>query len=275
MKELLVLLYYTSRPRFWLYLAGTYVVGYAAGGAGLHIFAEARFWFFLCFFALPANIFLYGINDYADADTDRFNSKKGNEERLLKTTERKKLRAVLWGIALVTLALAVVSQSGMLVVFLLLAYFYSAPPLRFKAHPFIDFASNILYGLPGFIGYFQTSGHFPAWPIAVAVFFWTSAMHLFSAIPDIDSDAKAGLTTSAIFFGQKKSLFICSAFWALSSMIAAVTLPAYWVAVLGLLYPLVPLFLVSRPMLIKRVYWYFPLYNAIVGFGLFLAAIWR
>jgi 4-hydroxybenzoate polyprenyltransferase len=277
MKEFLSLLYHTSRPRFWLYLAGTYVVGFAAGGSGLHILTEARFWLLLCFFVLPANIFLYGINDYYDADTDQFNRKKRGQEHLLKAAERKKLSASLLVIALCTALLVVTSGSallgGMLVVFLLLSYFYSAPPLRFKAHPFVDFISNILYGLPGFIGYFQSSGHLPAWPVALAVFFWTSAMHLFSAIPDIESDTKAGLTTSAIFFGQKGSLYVCSIFWTTSIILATAFLRAPWLAAVGALYLLLPLVVVYRLSWIQRVYWYFPVYNAIVGFILFWKAL--
>ncbi len=277
MKEFLIFLYRTSRPRFWLYLGGTYVVGFAAGAPNVQAFTELYFWVYLFFFLVPANIFLYGINDYYDADTDQFNTKKGNEENLLQTTERKKLRLSLCVIAGLCIVILTLSHSAMLAslfgIFLVLSYFYSAPPLRFKARPVLDFASNILYGLPGIIGYLQTSGHLPSWPIVIAVFFWTSAMHLFSAIPDIASDQKAGLTTSAIFFGQKASLYICSLLWLTSLVIFVAILHVYWLGAICLAYPLVPLFLVGRPALLQRVYWYFPAYNAAVGFALFSLAI--
>ena len=57
-----------SRPRFWLYLGGTYLVGYSAGIQQLTDFSTPIFWLYLLFFLLIANVFLYGINDYADED---------------------------------------------------------------------------------------------------------------------------------------------------------------------------------------------------------------
>jgi 4-hydroxybenzoate polyprenyltransferase len=41
--------------------------------------AYAAIFFFLAFalyFTFPANLFVYGVNDFADYDTDKFNSKK-------------------------------------------------------------------------------------------------------------------------------------------------------------------------------------------------------
>ena len=77
-----------SRPRFWLYLAGTYLVGYAFGAENIYSLQNFNFIIHFLFFLIPANIFLYGINDIYDEDTDQFNQKKGTYEHKLQMDEK-------------------------------------------------------------------------------------------------------------------------------------------------------------------------------------------
>jgi len=255
-----------------LYLGGTYLVGFTAGAKSLKDFHDLSFILFGLFFLVVANIFLYGVNDYFDKDTDAFNEKKGNKEHLLKRVEEKKLRIILWVIFGIFVSLIIYSSSYsikiILSVFLFLAYFYSAPPLRFKARPFLDFSSNMLYALPGIIGYFQTMQKLPSLLVCSALFFWTSAMHLFSAIPDIESDKKASLKTTAVLLGEKKSLFLCAIFW-LSCVSILYTLTKSALVLVGLIYIITPLLLIFYPKYISKVYWFFPYINMGVGFIIF------
>ncbi len=69
-----------SRPRFWIYELGPYMIGVL--GAIL-ITNQSRgvldFWTILLFgfyFLIPANIWIYGINDIYDYETDKLNPKK-------------------------------------------------------------------------------------------------------------------------------------------------------------------------------------------------------
>jgi lycopene elongase/hydratase (dihydrobisanhydrobacterioruberin-forming) len=68
-----------SRPRFWMYLLGPYLIGYALA-VSFHgteyPYGLSYIFLFLLLFTLPANLFLYGINDMYDGDTDRENPKK-------------------------------------------------------------------------------------------------------------------------------------------------------------------------------------------------------
>ena len=130
-----------SRPRFWLYEAGTFAVGAAAaiaqGGASWDWMLPVWFLYFL----IPANVLIYGVNDVFDYETDRRNPKKAGYEGLLEPQDH---RAVLWSGALGTLiflpallwapAFALVPFA----VFLFCATFYSAPPVRAKARPLLD-----------------------------------------------------------------------------------------------------------------------------------------
>jgi len=67
-----------SRPRFWLYLAGPVVVGVAyAARTPAELFAPIAVALF-AYFLVPANVFLYGVNDVFDADIDVETQKKNS-----------------------------------------------------------------------------------------------------------------------------------------------------------------------------------------------------
>lgn len=266
-----------SRPRFWLYLAGTYLVGVSFAINNIYELQNINFLIHFIFFLIPANIFLYGINDISDEDTDKFNDKKGNYEHKLQTHEKKGLKLLVIVSLLLGIVFAFFQEhiKGQLLftIFLALSFFYSSPPLRFKAKPILDSASNILYGLPGIIGYFQFTNTLPPIEIIVAIFCWTFAMHLFSAIPDIQADKQANLLTTAILFGKRKSLFICTFLWAITSLITIYKVDSP-ISVISLLYPFIPLLLIYKQNIdLKKTYKIFPFINAFVGFILFIYAI--
>jgi lycopene elongase/hydratase (dihydrobisanhydrobacterioruberin-forming) len=267
----------TSRPRFWLYLAGPYLVGYAAGIERLQVGFDPLFAAWLAYFLFPANVLLYGVNDLFDGDTDRFNPKKLDKENLLAGGEAGLLRRALAVVAVVTAVAVAASGSPRIALlwaaFIALAVGYSAPPLRLKARPVLDSASNILYGIPGFIGFYQSSGRMPGAAAVAAVFCWTAAMHLFSAVPDIDSDRRAGLRTTAVALGYRGSLAACAALWLAALAAGAWGSLAVGVAAAGIIYPAIPLWLALGPeRRIGPVYWLFPYINAAAGFALFAAA---
>ena len=181
-----------SRPRFWIYTGGTYVVGYSIGMPDWHAFLLPAYMAALLYFFFPANLFIYGVNDLFDEATDRNNPKKGEREYRFSTDDRARLLFLI-GLSVATtvfLALAVPDPRLGLVLlgFLFLAGFYSAPPLRFKRVPFLDFCSNYLYVMPGVYGFVLASGEWPPAWLLLGGFFHIAAMHLFSAIPDIDCD---------------------------------------------------------------------------------------
>jgi 4-hydroxybenzoate polyprenyltransferase len=273
-KKYLLLGYRVSRVKFWLYLGGTYLVGYAAGVTRVEQFYSIGFFLHLVYFMTLANVFLYGVNDYYDEDTDKLNDKKGNYEHLLKLEEREQLEKILFGVFLVSV-LFVFYQSRLdetlvFSLFVFLSYYYSAPKLRFKARPFLDFISNSLYVLPGILGYLHSARELPSIAIIIGLCFWTFAMHLFSAIPDILADKSAGIKTSAVVLGKNVSLIICVLFWSIFSASIIIYSNIGALSFLTLIYPLIPLFLLlGKSIDIKKIYWTFPYLNGIFGFLLF------
>lgn len=264
-----------SRPRFWLYLAGPFIIGYLLGINRLSQLISWKFLSGLLFFLIPANVFLYGVNDYFDYDTDRLNPKKRDKEQLVGQKLRKQLVIWLFACTLLFVVYAFtlsVSSIVLLAIFFLLSLFYSAPPLRFKSKPFIDSISNVLYFMPGLIIYNELSGMLPSWLLIIGFACWTAAMHLYSAIPDIKFDKKAGLKTTAIVLGKNGSLWACLTLWIIFFLSVIITVYQAgfikWYMIFWLLavYPLMIMYILIFKVDIIKVYWYYPYITAALGF---------
>ncbi len=268
-----------SRPRFWSYLGGTYLLGYTSAISSVSAFYNPNFFLTLIYFLLVANILLYGVNDYYDQDTDLLNPKKKDKETTLEESQKKPLKNILLICLLLSLFLIFIQKEIItkmfFTLFLFLSYFYSAPPLRFKARPFLDFISNALYILPGIIGYLQIKPTLPGIYIPFAALCWAFAMHLFSAVPDIVPDSQSGIQTTAVFLGRNKSLFLCFLLWSIFSFVFLYTKILYPYNFLTLIYPSIPLFLLvnrKKPDILK-IYWLFPYLNSLLGFITFILII--
>jgi len=272
-------LVHISRPRFWMYTVGPYILGTFATAPGYATFISARFWIYLLFFVVAANVLIYGVNDLADTDTDLHNDKKGSYEIRLQKQQRA-ATVVACGLAFAALVVAVVGQSMLTAVlmgvFLVLSIGYSVPPLRFKARPLFDSVSNVLYAMPGFIAasIWAPTTAIPVTAIA-ASWLWCMAMHTFSAIPDVTADKKAGLATTATWLGVRGALIYCGACWLGSAVLLGMTFSGFlygvlFAIVLGCTY----LGMIASCLLrgaSEKVafdhYRIFPVINAAAGFG--------
>ena len=270
-----------SRPRFWLYELGTYALGSVA--AGVAIFDPQTFtlfWAFVAYFLFPANLLIYGVNDVYDYETDRNNPKKQGYEGLLEPQWHPYVlrRIVLWNVPWL-LALPWLSMPAVvtLIMFVLCATFYSAPPIRAKARPILDsLFSAGHYVATGVFGYLLVSGaSTPDWTVVVAAMAWCVAMHAYSAVPDIPSDTEAGLSTIATMLGARGTHLLCVFLYILATMLVWRTLG--WVAVLGggAYVLLMGLSYGQGERTLMRLYQRFPLVNALVGAGITMVLLDR
>lgn len=266
-------LFKVSRPRFWFYIFGPYIVGLISGAASRNELFDWRTGLFALYFLFPANLLIYGINDIFDYETDKLNNKKVDYETLVDRDHHKTL--VLWIlyvnfpfliIAVIFLPATIPSFAG----FLFFSVFYSAWPIRAKAIPFLDSAFNILYIFPGAFGYQLLSGNFPPIALMVAAGFWTSAMHAYSAIPDIEADRAAGLKTIAIVLGPFRTLIACALFYLTAAFIASEHLGfvSFSLGAVYLILMLASIRYVKTGTLVK-LYRAFPLINVMAGFIIF------
>lgn len=261
-----------SRPRFWSYLAGPMLLGFVASVNTKLELLDGTFLLTLFFFLLPANIILYGVNDLADGDTDQYNPKKKAQEQLLKSSQKKWLiMSILCSLgygAIAWFSFEFWLPRMLLLGWLLLSLSYSLPPFRFKARAGVDSLSNIMYIFPGLVGFSLYTNHLPPLNFVLAACLWAIAMHLYSAIPDIEADKKASLQTSAIVLGPQGSVLACGALWLASSLLLAMN--SWWLALTGLVYLILTLKSYQHLAQIKHIYWWFPYVNTLLGFGYFL-----
>ncbi len=258
-----------SRLRFWIYTGGTYVVGIALGMPSWDVFYQPDYYLYLLYFFIPANIFIYGVNDLWDGATDCLNPKKQEKEHLLLSGERRSLRILLILVGLFSFGLLFVqnwTERAIFLLFLFLSYFYSAPPFRFKEIPVLDFSSNMLYIMSGIFGFYLAASALPSPLLIGAGFCHIAAMHIFSAVPDIDCDREAGVRTTAVLVGYTGALLLCLVFWALFAAFVVYIAGGHPLSLLALVYPALPaLLLVRTAVSIDRIYWYLPCINTALG----------
>jgi lycopene elongase/hydratase (dihydrobisanhydrobacterioruberin-forming) len=270
-------LFQLSRPRFWIYVFGPYLVGLAAGAVQLEDFRRWPILLFGLYFLFPANILIYGVNDIFDYETDSNNAKKIEYEILVTPEQRPALwRAIALtnGPFLLLLAQANRQAAAALLAFWFFSIFYSAPPIRAKTKPVVDSAFNILYIFPGVFGYLIIGGTRLAGILIVAAWCWAMAMHAYSAVPDITADRRSGMSTVATLLGFRGTLLFCLLLYGASAILAFPTLRAVAVA-LGVVYTGLMMYSLrtrSETELL-RVYKWFPLVNTLAGAVLFFAVL--
>lgn len=173
------------------------------------------FYIELILYTFPFCLFLYGINDIYDRDTDSENDRKEEGSAFLAgrvlneniDVFLKKYSSVL---AIFLLVIPVIRQNLMhlagVSMFLAFSYAYSAPPFRLKARAPLDSLSNsVIYFLGPFLtGLSYTTASIP-WNFVLWMASATFAGHAFTTIMDYKPDKKAGLNTFAVRFGKKRT----------------------------------------------------------------------
>ncbi|WP_435346300.1 prenyltransferase [Haloarchaeobius sp. HRN-SO-5] len=262
-----------SRPRFWFYLAGPVVVGatYAASSPAEVVtpLTVALFAYFL----VPANVFLYGVNDAFDRDVDELNPKK--EDREVRFRGETAVSAVVVAAGLLALPFLFVlppAGAGAFALFLVLAVEYSAPPFRFKTTPLFDSLSNGLYALPGVVAFVAVAGSLPPVAAIAGAWLWTMAMHTFSAIPDIGPDREAGIRTTATALGETRTYVYCGLVWLAAA--ASFALVDYRLGLLLSVYPVFVAGVAVSDVAVDRAYWWFPALNTVVGAAMTMGKLW-
>jgi len=267
-------LLWLSRPRFWLYLAGPVIVGVAYAAEGpVDLFSPIAIALF-GYFLLPANVFLYGVNDLFDADIDTENPKKGDREVRYRGGRLVALFVAVTGLLGVAFLPLLPAAGGVaMMAFLLLSVEYSAPPFRFKTTPFLDSLSNGLYVLPGAIAYAAVAGRAPPVAAVAGGWLWAMGMHTFSAIPDIEPDRKGGIQTTATWLGKRRTYGYVAACWLAAAVAFGFVDPR--MGVLMAVYPVFVGWVAGSTIAVDRAYWWFPALNTAVGTLLTLGLLWR
>jgi len=168
----------------------------------------------LILLSFPFCIFLYGINDVYDYESDRINPRrKKQSQNPLEPEERKlvKQASVIAFLLLVLSSVITLNPTNMLGMFLLLfsSYFYSAPPIRFKERPPLDSVVNGIIYLLGpallALSYGANILEVPGRIYLVALS--VMGVHSLSTVMDYTPDKQVGYRTFAVVFGKRTAAF--------------------------------------------------------------------
>jgi lycopene elongase/hydratase (dihydrobisanhydrobacterioruberin-forming) len=267
-----------SRYRFWVYELGPFAYGVFAGVTTLMQLLDPKVFIFALFFLFSANLYIYGINDIFDYETDIKNPRKVEYEALVRPEE--------WGVLWLWISVSVipflffvpfmnVGAVLSILAFFFFAGFYSAKPIRAKARPFFDSVFSAgHYVATGAFGYYLVGGTgFPYIPL-LAGMAWAIAMHAYSAVPDISADSGAGLRTIATTFGRSQTIILCLALYVLSAVLTYLYFGIVSI-VLGIVYAslmLTSLRTKTEEELLK-LYTYFPYLNGVAGMIIFFSIL--
>ncbi|MBW2993113.1 UbiA family prenyltransferase [Candidatus Woesearchaeota archaeon] len=196
-----------SRPFVWIIGPLLFIGGMIFSGAGFSTLALLQ----LIMLSFPAGIYVYGINDIYDYESDRINPRK-------KTIITKKLIPVIFALSLIiagiflTISILTGNAVNMISTALLLffGWAYSAPPLRLKDRPPFDSISNaFIIILPVVLGISFNRDFFIPVQL-IYIFIGVIACHMYSTIMDYSPDKQSGSKTSAIVFGKRFTALIAS-----------------------------------------------------------------
>ena len=87
-----------------------------------------------------------------------------------------------------------------------LGYVYSMPPMRFKTKPIGDILCNALSAVLIYVAGLSIGGANMDPIMILGIFIMASTFYIPTVVTDHEFDKKAGLKTSAVFFGPKKIL---------------------------------------------------------------------
>ncbi|MDD7945460.1 UbiA family prenyltransferase [Microbacterium sp. NE2HP2] len=214
-------LVHISRPVLWINTIGTGALGMWLTGQLIDVAAIPL----LIWLTLPFNLLIYGVNDIFDQDTDALNPRKGSIEGA--RIEPREVKLIAWAVAVTNIPFLIyfvialpLAAVGLILLYAGVFVFYSAPPLRFKARPFLDSLSNAAYGLPLLILPVALEAP-PVWPAVGGLLAWSVAKHAYDAVQDIEEDREAGITTTAVLLGPRGTALWSGAWWLISTVLFA------------------------------------------------------
>ena len=207
-----------SRPVLWVNTIGPAVMAMWIGG---ELF-NPEIIPLLIWLTVPFNLWLYGINDIFDRETDLLNARKGGVQGAVLAVSE--IKWVLWGIAVTNIPFLIyfflnysLVTNIWIVVYYLFFLNYSAPPLRWKSRPFWDAFSNIDYAFP-LVFVALALNYEVNWIGAVGLMVWGVAKQAYDAIQDIYEDRAVGIETTATKLDIKGTVIWSTVFWSIATV---------------------------------------------------------
>lgn len=210
-----------SRPGLWATAAWFYLLPLGRR----HVFQSGNFWLGLIYVTFPLGLIIYGWNDIADADIDRFNPRKGTFLFGARGSHAQ-LRRLPLQIAIVQaiFAASFLYLNGVRILpwFTALIAFtaiYNRPRYGLKSHPPFDVLNQAGYLLVFVLSSWLNHAPQLRWPAMVFGALFAMHSHLFGEIMDIEPDRLSGRRTTASVIGVIPSKFLISGMLCLEAVL--------------------------------------------------------
>lgn len=200
------------RPIAWICFLLPFSMGF---GLGINITIDLYqiILAFLAFFCWMGFSFI--INAIGDIDVDKFHNGRSKDMNLanqpLVTKEITKKEALFISVIFFIFSLIFswfVNLYFFILIFIvdIIGYIYSMEPFRFKTKPITDILCNAFAAVFIFIAGLSIGGDNMDIMMILGIFIMIVIFYIPTVVTDYEFDKKAGLKTSAIFFGPKKIL---------------------------------------------------------------------
>ncbi len=211
--RLLVFWLKTSRPGLyfqWLWL-------YLLPVAGTDAYDSPVFWWGLVFATVPLSLLVYGWNDLADADIDRYNPRKDSFLFGACGSLRER-RTLPWAIAAVNLPFFawLVHRAGSEMFLVLIAILgvnaaYNHPRWGLRGRPPFELANELGVLLLVHLSVLLNGVPQLPWQSYLYLYLFTVHAHLVGEVMDLGPDELGGRRTTALVLGRRltKALIVC------------------------------------------------------------------
>jgi len=172
--------------------------------------------------------FSFILNSLSDKDVDKFHDGRAKDMNLSNqpfvTGEISEKTALFITLILVIISLFFAWLVNYLfftlfIIANIIGYIYSMPPTRFKTKPITDILCNALAAGVALIAGLSIGGTNMNLLFIIGTFIVAAVFYIPTVVTDYDFDKRAGLKTSAVFFGPKK---ILTALYPLTIVILAI-----------------------------------------------------
>jgi 4-hydroxybenzoate polyprenyltransferase len=219
----LLFLIQVSRPIVWPVLPLVYYLGLHAANARLSIAAIVQ----MASLTLPMNLIGCGLNDLYDYESDRRSRRR---RAIWGAVIGEHDRPIVWRGVLAMVPLVAISAAATrnldnviaTVCLLLMAWFYSVPPVRLKERPPLDSLANGVgyFLLPLVMGYSlgRDPGTMPLryYLLALSV----CGVHALATAADYNADKAAGHSTLAVRYGRRTAAAFAFAAFLITWLVA-------------------------------------------------------
>jgi 4-hydroxybenzoate polyprenyltransferase len=176
--------------------------------------------------AMPLGMLIYAVNDISDWRTDQLNPRKDSflfgARPTFEQIRQLPLQVTLFQVPFLLAFWTILGPRALLwfVAAILSTLAYNHPKYGAKDRPYFDVLAQVGYLLVFVLATWMSGRTISPWYVFVFGALFAMHSHLFGQIMDIEPDAQAGRTTTAVVIGARNSKFFAALLLAIEALVA-------------------------------------------------------